>query len=93
MIKVNEYFDGAVKSLGFETPAGKFTSGVMEEGEYEFGTSSHETMTVIEGQLTALLPNEEGWKIFDKGQSFEVPANAKFKVKVSGQAAYLCKYE
>lgn len=93
MIKVNEYFDGAVKSLAFETPAGKFTSGVMEEGEYEFGTSAHETMTVIEGRLAALLPEEEDWKVFDKGQSFEVPAGVKFRVKVSGQAAYLCMYE
>ncbi len=37
MITVNEYFDGAVKSLGYQTNEGKSTVGVMEEGEYKFG--------------------------------------------------------
>jgi uncharacterized protein YaiE (UPF0345 family) len=53
MISVNEYFDARVKSLGYTTTTGKSTVGVMEEGEYEFGTSTHETMIVIEGELIA----------------------------------------
>ena len=58
MISVNEYFDARVKSLGYTTTTGKSTVGVMEEGEYEFGTSTHETMIVIEGELITLLPGE-----------------------------------
>jgi hypothetical protein len=38
MISVNEYFDKKVKSLGYTTNSGKSTVGVMEDGEYEFGT-------------------------------------------------------
>ena len=93
MIKVNEYFDGGVKSLGYETSEGKSTVGVMEAGEYEFGTSTHETMIIVEGQLDVLLPGEQVWKSYTKGQAFEVAANVSFKVKSVGQSSYLCKYQ
>jgi uncharacterized protein YaiE (UPF0345 family) len=93
MINVNEYFDGAVKSLGYQSGDGKSTIGVIESGEYEFGTSQHETMVVIEGTLLALLPEASEWTSYTNGQSFEVPANASFKVKAEGQTSYLCKYK
>ncbi|WP_439698412.1 pyrimidine/purine nucleoside phosphorylase [Mucilaginibacter sp. AW1-7] len=92
MIHVNEYFEGTVKSLGYTSAEGKSTIGVMEKGEYEFGTSSHETMTVIEGGLDVLLPAEDEWQTYTPGQSFEVEANIKFKVKTHVQSSYLCKY-
>jgi len=93
MISANEYFDAKVKSLGYSTSIGKSTVGVMEEGEYEFGTSTHETMIVIEGELNALLPHETEWKSYKAGASFEVGANVSFKVKSVGQSSYLCKYK
>lgn len=93
MINVNEYFDGAVKSLGYQSAEGKSTIGVIEKGEYEFGTSQHETMVVIEGALEALLPGASEWKVYGNGQSFEVPANSSFKVKAGQQTSYLCKYK
>ncbi|MBC8052743.1 MAG: pyrimidine/purine nucleoside phosphorylase [Sphingobacteriaceae bacterium] len=93
MINVNEYFDGTVKSLAYESAEGKSTIGVIEPGEYEFGTSSHETMVVIEGELVALLPSQTEWKSFKNAESFEVPANSSFKVKASSQTSYLCKYK
>ncbi|WP_207425495.1 pyrimidine/purine nucleoside phosphorylase [Pedobacter sp. SYSU D00535] len=93
MINVNEYFDGAVKSLGYESAEGKSTIGVIEKGEYEFGTSQHETMVVIEGALEALLPDSTEWTMYSNGQSFEVPANTSFKVKAQQQTSYLCKYK
>ena len=93
MINVNEYFDGTVKSLGYDSAEGKSTIGVIEPGEYEFGTSSHETMIVIEGELVALLPGQSEWKSFKNTESFEVPANTSFKVRASSQTSYLCKYK
>ena len=93
MISVNEYFDKKVKSLGYSTSSGKSTVGVMEEGEYEFGTTLHETIIVIEGKLIALLPNESEWKSYKAGSSFEVEANVSFKVKSVGQSSYLCRYK
>lgn len=46
MFDVNEYFDGKVKTIEFETSKGTATVGVMAAGEYEFGTLSVELMTV-----------------------------------------------
>lgn len=93
MINNNEYFEGNVKSLGYSTNKGNSTIGVMEEGEYEFSTSSHETMTVIEGRLDVQNPDQDNWKSYNNGASFEVEANSSFKVKAVGQTSYLCQYE
>ncbi len=92
MINVNEYFDGAVKSLGYETAAGKSTIGVINTGTYEFGTSQHETMTIIQGNLNVRLPAATDWQAYTQGQVFEVPANASFQVKATAPIAYLCQY-
>ncbi|KLT65424.1 pyrimidine/purine nucleoside phosphorylase [Pedobacter sp. BMA] len=91
-IKENQYFDGNVKSLGYESAEGRSTVGVINPGEYEFGTAQKEMMHVIEGELTALLPESNDWKTFNAGTRFEVPANSSFKVKATTPTAYLCQY-
>ncbi|MBK8805208.1 MAG: pyrimidine/purine nucleoside phosphorylase [Bacteroidales bacterium] len=93
MLKVNEYFNGTVKSIALANAEGTATVGVMEAGEYEFGTSTKEYMTVISGSITTLLPGEKEWKTFKKGETFIVEKNEKFKVKMTEQTAYYCKYE
>ncbi|WP_139957327.1 pyrimidine/purine nucleoside phosphorylase [Flavicella sediminum] len=93
MISSNEYFDAKVKSLGYTSSIGNSTIGVMEEGEYEFGTTAHEKMNVIEGELIALLPGTTEWVSYKSGTFFEVDANTSFKVKSVGQTAYLCQYK
>lgn len=92
MISTNEYFDGNVKSLGYNSQEGKSSIGVMERGDYEFGTTSHETMTVIEGKLTVKLADQDEWVSYGAGQSFEVEANSSFLVMTESQVSYLCKY-
>ena len=92
MLKNNEYFDGKVKSIGFEAGMGKATVGVMEAGDYEFGTAGPESMTIVSGALTVLLPGEKDWKTFKAGSEFRVGANAKFRLKVAEASAYLCRY-
>ena len=93
MLESNEYFDGNVKSIGFNTATLPATVGVMEIGEYEFGTSQKETMTVVSGALTVMLPNTSEWKAFNQGDSFIVDENEKFQLKVDIATAYLCTYE
>jgi uncharacterized protein YaiE (UPF0345 family) len=61
MLKVNEYFDGKVKSIGFEDGEGPVTSGVMESGDYTFSTSSKELMTVVTGALAIKRPGNSEW--------------------------------
>ena len=92
MFNVNEYFDGNVKSIGFKTETLPATVGVMAPGEYEFGTSEHETMTVVSGALTVMLPDASDWQTFNAGDTFKVAANQKFQLKVAVDTAYLCLY-
>lgn len=92
MFKVNEYFDGTVKSIAFDMANGPATIGVMAVGEYEFGTSQLEIMHVIAGALTVKLPGSDAWETFETGSRFTVPANSKFQLKVAIDTAYLCEY-
>jgi uncharacterized protein YaiE (UPF0345 family) len=92
MLDVNEYFGGNVKSIGFQAETLRATVGVMAPGEYEFGTSQHETMTVVSGALTVKLPGSSEWVRFDAGSSFEVGADEKFQLRVAVDTAYLCTY-
>ncbi len=93
MFDVNEYFDGKVKSIAFNGEKLPATLGVMAAGEYEFGTSQKETMTVVSGALTVKLPDSEEFKTYGSGESFIVEANKKFQLKVAADTAYLCTYE
>lgn len=92
MLETNEYFNGKVKSIGFKTATLPATVGVMEIGEYEFGTSEKETVTVVSGALTVKLPDTTDWKTFNQGDSFIVEANEKFQLQVAVATAYLCTY-
>ena len=93
MIKINEYFDGNVKSLSFQNEEGKATVGVMETGEFEFGTSTIEYMTVVSGEMEVMLPGQNNWALYKPYETFVVPANVKFKVKIKIQTAYKCIYK
>ncbi|MBD8475094.1 pyrimidine/purine nucleoside phosphorylase [Pseudomonas sp. CFBP 8770] len=92
MFKVNEYFDGTVKSIAFSETDGSATIGVMAPGEYEFGTAQAEIMHVVSGALTVKLPGASEWATFASGSQFNVPANSKFQLTVEVETAYLCQY-
>ncbi|UCC60384.1 MAG: pyrimidine/purine nucleoside phosphorylase [Dehalococcoidia bacterium] len=93
MLKVNEYFDGNVKSIGFQSAEGPVTVGAMAVGEYEFGTSQKEIMTVTSGRLKIKLPGTDEWREFQKNETFTVEANQKFQVKVEEESSYICYYK
>lgn len=93
MFKANNYFDGKVTSIAFQGEKLPATVGVMAPGEYEFGTSQREYMSVISGALTVQLPGSEDWVTYSAGETFTVEANQKFGVKVEADTAYLCLYE
>jgi len=92
MFKVNEYFDGKVKSIAFTDEKGEATLGVMAPGDYEFGTSCLEVMNVVSGKLTIQLPDSDEWNSYGPDEQFTVEKNIKFKVKVEESSSYLCRY-
>jgi uncharacterized protein YaiE (UPF0345 family) len=93
MFKTNHYFDDRVVSIAFQTSTLPATVGVMAKGEYRFGTQTKEILTVVSGALTVLLPGSDDWETFTRGDSFEVPANRHFDLKVEEDSAYLCLYD
>ncbi len=89
----NVYFDGKVTSRTLLFADGsKKTLGVMLPGEYEFNTAEKEVMEIYSGEVEVLLPEVEGWLKITGGQSFEVPAQAKFKLKVKVLIDYCCSF-
>jgi purine/pyrimidine-nucleoside phosphorylase len=91
--KANVYFDGKVTSRTvLFTDGTKKTLGIMMPGEYEFGTADKEIMEMLAGKMDVLLPGARDWKSVSAGESFEVPANAKFKLKVPVLVDYCCSY-
>ncbi|MFZ5759438.1 MAG: pyrimidine/purine nucleoside phosphorylase [Thermodesulfobacteriota bacterium] len=91
--KANVYFDGKVTSRTVLFPDGtKKTLGVMLAGDYEFNTADREIMEILAGDLDVLLPGESTWKTVRGGESFEVPANATFSLKVRELTDYCCSF-
>ena len=90
--EANIYFDGQVTSrtVIFKDGSRK-TLGIMLPGEYEFSTDQKELMEIASGDLEVLLPNAS-WQSIKGGESFTVPAQAKFSLKVVKTTDYCCSY-
>jgi len=89
----NSYFDGAVTSRTIHFADGtKKTLGYMQVGEYEFGTEKAELMEITAGDVEVKLPNSDEWITIGAGESFNVPANSKFEIKVRSITDYCCSY-
>ncbi len=93
MFETNEYFDGKVKSIAYETKEGHATIGVMAAGKYAFATSTVEYMTIISGEMAVLLPGDKEWKTFKETETFIVDRDKKFGVKTTQDTSYKCLYK
>lgn len=91
--KANVYFDGKVTSrtVIFADGSSK-TLGIMLPGNYEFNAADRELMEIMGGDLEVLLPDADGWQMITGGESFEVPANAKFSLKIKTITDYCCSF-
>lgn len=91
--KANVYFDGKVTSRSVIFPDGsKKTLGIMLPGEYQFNTDAKEIMEILSGDLEVLIAGTEGWKTIKGGQSFDVPANSSFNLKIKTITDYCCSF-
>ena len=91
--EANVYFDGKVTSRTVIFPDGcRKTLGIMVPGDYEFGTAEKEVMEILAGSLDVLLPGGTEWITINAGETFEVPAQSKFKLKVKSLTDYCCSY-
>lgn len=91
--KANIYFDGKVTSRTLNFADGSIkTLGIMNPGEYTFGTSDKEIMEIMSGEMDIQLPDNDAWITIKGPQSFEVPANSSFNLKVKTISDYCCSY-
>ena len=93
LVEGNSYFDGAVTSRTILFADGsKKTLGFMLPGEYAFGTDAAELMEITSGEIDIKLPGSDNWESIKGGESFNVPANSKFQVRVKSVTDYRCSY-
>lgn len=91
--QANVYFDGAVASRTVIFPDGsKKTLGLMQPGEYTFNTGVAEIMEILAGELEYRVGDSGAWIRVVGGESFQVPANSAFTMKVATVTDYCCSF-
>jgi len=91
--EANVYFNGGVTSRTLRFADGTVkTLGFMQPGEYHFDTGDAEMMEILSGNLQAQLPGSPDWLPLSGGQSFNVPANSAFSVRVGSPTDYCCSF-
>ena len=92
MLQHNSYFEGKVQSVGYERNGRRATVGVVDAGEFHFGTDAPERMTVLSGELWVKPAGAASFRSFPAGTVFEIPGRGGFDVKAEAPAAYLCEF-
>ena len=92
--KANVYFDGKCVSHRITLADGtKKSVGVILPATLTFNTGAPEVMEGVGGACEVLLPGSLEWQRFGAGESFKVPGNASFKIRVVGEAYhYICHF-
>lgn len=91
--KANICFDGKVTSRNVLFIDGTHkTLGFMLPGDYEFSTGVREVMELLNGEMDVLLPDSLAWQTFKTGESFGVPANSSFQLRLKEPVDYCCSY-
>jgi uncharacterized protein YaiE (UPF0345 family) len=92
MYKLRKYHGNRVQSLTYEKDRNSASVGIMEEGQYEFGSLARETYTVTSGKISLWNNKTERWNSYVPFSSFLVPENENYKLKVDEISTYLCVY-
>jgi uncharacterized protein YaiE (UPF0345 family) len=91
--QANVYFEGKVTSRTVKFADGSMkTLGFMLPGEYQFNTADKENMEILSGDLEVQLPGADAWVKVQGGESFDVPANSSFNVKIHSPTDYCCSF-
>ena len=92
--QANVYFDGKCVSHTVTLPDGTRKSvGVILPATLTFNTGAPEVMETVAGECQVKLAGQSEWKRYGAGQSFDVPGNSSFEIKVEGAAYhYICHF-
>ncbi|GAB4209741.1 MAG: pyrimidine/purine nucleoside phosphorylase [Tibeticola sp.] len=91
--QANVYFDGKCVSHSFTLPDGtKKSVGVVLPATLTFDTGAPEIMECVAGACEYRLAGSEVWQRSQPGESFSVPANSSFEIRVAEAYHYICHF-
>ncbi len=91
--QANVYFDGKCVSHSFTLADGtKKSVGVVLASSLSFGTGAAEIMECVGGGCEYKLAGSEDWIKQSVGDTFSVPGNSKFDIRVDQAYHYICHY-
>jgi uncharacterized protein YaiE (UPF0345 family) len=91
--QANVYFDGKCVSHGFTLADGSRQSvGVVLPATLTFTTGAAETMECVAGSCEYRLAGSGEWRQSGPGDTFAIPANSSFDIRVAEAYHYICRY-
>ncbi|MBX9836587.1 MAG: pyrimidine/purine nucleoside phosphorylase [Burkholderiaceae bacterium] len=87
------YFDGKCVSHGITFSDGtKKSVGVVLPAALTFNTGAPEVMECVAGSCEYRLDGTDAWLRSAPGESFSIPANSKFDIRVTDAYHYICHF-
>ena len=87
------YFDGKCVSHGITFPDGtKKSVGVVLPAALTFNTGAAEIMECVAGACEYRLAGTNAWAASKAGESFSIPANSSFDIRVAEAYHYICHF-
>ena len=92
--QANVYFDGKCVSHNLTLADGsKKSVGVILPSTLTFNTGAPEIMEGAGGRCEYLLAGSSEWLASGPGETFSVPGNSSFQIRVSGEPySYICHF-
>jgi uncharacterized protein YaiE (UPF0345 family) len=91
--QANVYFDGKCVSHSLTLADGtKKSVGVVLPATLTFNTGAPEIMECVAGGCEYLLAGSTTWQKSNPGDTFNVPGNSSFQIRVSEAYHYICHF-
>jgi uncharacterized protein YaiE (UPF0345 family) len=92
--QANVYFDGKCVSHTVTLADGTRKSvGVILPATLTFNTGAPEIMETVGGRCSIKLKGETEWQSYGAGESYNVPGDSSFEIKVEGEPYhYICHF-
>ena len=91
--QANVYFDGKCVSHSLTLADGtKLSVGVILPATLTFNTGAPEIMECVAGSCEYKLKESNAWVKSSAGDSFSVPGNSSFEIRVTEAYHYICHY-
>lgn len=91
--QANVYFDGKCVSHSFTLADGtKKSVGVVLPSTLTFNTGAPEIMECVAGGCEYRLAGSDTWVKSGPGESFSIPGNSSFDIRVTDAYHYICHF-